>query len=259
LRDRKKERFPVQPELQSLIRLQLIDDGIARFEGELEKIPRMIESEKTYLDDFGGEVKAAEAEIKAVQKSQRDAEGEIQASDQKLRDSRGKQTLVKNNNEYRALTQEIESFQKEILELEDKVLECMEAVEPLQKKMEESKKGLDKARDTVTMALKRHEDSRARIDHELEKLQRERQTVWDAVSPDWRKRYEVVRKGWKGQAVVPIVERTCRGCHMSETIQRFFEIRDSEEEIYSCSNCGRIVYYQEAEAVSTAGPAEDAD
>lgn len=246
----------MQPELQALVHLQAIDDQIARLDEELKKIPSLIETGKDYIRQFEEEVQVAEAELGVVQKRQRDTEGEIQMSDEKLRESRGKQPLVKTNEEYRALTREIEAFQRNISELEDRVLECMESLEPLKEKVSEEKKGLEKAKDTVSMSIKKHEDNSARIEHELEKFQRDREKAYMEISPDWRERYETVRKGRGGVAVVPIIERICHGCRMGETIQRFFEIRDSKDEIFSCSNCGRIIYYQSVEAVGMAAADE---
>lgn len=241
----------MQSELQALVRLQETDGHIVRLNEELKKIPFLIEAENDYLRSFEGEVQAVEAELEALQKRQRDAESEIQMSDEKLRDSRGKQALVKTNEEYRALTHEIEGFLRNIGKLEDKVLECMESLEPLRGKVSESKKGLEKAKGDVSISIKKHEDNRGRIEHELEKLQREREKACSEITLDWRQRYETVRKGRGGMAVVPIIERTCQGCRMDETIQRFFEIRDGKDEIFSCTNCGRIIYYKSVEAVGT--------
>ena len=46
---------------------------------------------------------------------------------------------------------------------------------------------------------------------------------------------------------------------MSETLQRFFEIRDSEDNIFTCSNCGRIIFYKEKDAVAAASRSEEAE
>ncbi|MBI4251106.1 MAG: hypothetical protein HY618_01490, partial [Candidatus Tectomicrobia bacterium] len=50
----------------------------------------------------------------------------------------------------------------------------------------------------------------------------------------------------------------CQGCRMSETLQRFFEIRDSENTIFTCSNCGRIIFYKEKDAVGAISNSEEA-
>ncbi|HJP12785.1 MAG: hypothetical protein QF701_00470 [Nitrospinota bacterium] len=244
-------------ELQALVRLQSIDNQISRLKNELSKIPAQIEAEKKYLKEYEEDLETTQTAVEAMQKRQRDTEGEIQMADEKLRESRGKQPLVKTNEEYRALTQEIESFQGKIAEFEDQVLECMESVEPLREKVAETKKGLESANNTAGMVIKKHEDHQAGIEHELEKHQRERQRTWDEISSDWQARYNMVHKNMGGLAVAAIIDRTCQGCRMDETIQRFFEIRDSKDEISSCSNCGRIIYYKEAEAVGTVVPTDE--
>ncbi|MBT3350828.1 MAG: hypothetical protein HOC91_09330 [Nitrospinaceae bacterium] len=249
----------MRPELRAMIRLQMIDQEAVRLERDLDKIPEFIATEKKYLHDFEEEVKGAEAELESMQKRQRDTEGEIQLTDEKLRESKGKQTQVKTNAEYAALTHEVESFQKKIFELEDQVLESMEALEPLQDKVAESKKGLNAANNTVQMAVNKHEDNLARLKDELEKCRRGRESAWSEIGSDWQSRYESIRKGRGGLAVVPIIDRNCQGCRMNETIQRFFEIRDSKDEIFSCSSCARIVYYKESEAVGTVVPTDEPD
>ncbi len=249
----------MQPELQALVRLQSIDGQITSFEQDLKKIPSLIESENSYLRDFEESVKNAETGIEVMQKRQRDAEGEIQTTEEKLRESRGKQTLVKTNVEYRALTREIEALETKIGGLEEGVLECMEGLEPLRKEMAEAQKGLGDAKSKVKISVEKHKDTQARLEDLLGRSQREREAAWSDVGADWQGRYDTIRKGRGGMAVVPVIDRTCQGCRMSETIQRFFEIRDAKDEISLCSNCGRIIYYKEAEAVSALSPDDDPD
>ena len=249
----------MQPELQALILLQSIDGQITAFEQDLKKIPSLIESEISYLSDFEESLKNAETGLEAMQKSQREAEGEIQTTEETLRGIRGKQTLVKTNEEYRALTREIEALETKIGGIEERVLECMEGVEPLRKEVAESQKGLGEARNKVKISIETHKDAQARLEDQLGKSQHDREAAWSGVSSGWQSRYETIRKGRGGVAVVPVIDRTCQGCRMSETIQRFFEIRDSKDEIYSCSNCGRIIYYKEAEAVISVPQADDPD
>lgn len=249
----------MQPELQALVRLQAIDSQITEIQAELNKIPSLIEAENAYLRDFENALQTAETALEALQKRQRETEGEIQMNEEKLREIRGKQALVKTNEEYRALTSEIETFQANIGGLEERVLECMEDLEPLRNEVAEAQKGLGEARNKVKISAEKHKDTQARLDHELEKCQREREAAWVEVSADWQSRYNTIFKGRGGTAVVPVIDRTCQGCWMSETIQRFFEIRDSKDQIFSCSNCGRIIYYKEVEAEIPVSPADDPD
>ena len=93
----------MHPELAALMELQAIDVKMDQCRGAISKIPASIEKEKQYLASFESSVEELEGEVEAAGKKLREAEGEIQSFDQKLRDTRGKQTLVKTNEEYRAL------------------------------------------------------------------------------------------------------------------------------------------------------------
>ncbi|MDA1000696.1 MAG: hypothetical protein O2807_09330 [bacterium] len=249
----------MNPELKAMIRLQGIDGRIEETSANIRKIPALIEKEKACIRDFEATVGQAKENIEEVGKRQRQAESDIQNADQKLRDTRGKQVLVKTNEEYRALTSEIESLQEKIGRLEDEVLEAMEKISPLKEALSREAAKLEEAGRKVSTATKGHEDTLSRLKSEQKGLEKERAEIITSVSPDWIARYETVRKNRGGLAVCPIVGQTCQGCRMPETISRFFEIRDSDNEIFSCSNCGRILYYQDAEVVGAVSPLDKSE
>lgn len=248
----------MHPELTALMELQAIDVKMDQCRAAISKIPASIEKEKRYLTGFESSVEALEGEVEAARKKLREAEGEIQSFDQKLRDTRGKQTLVKTNEEYRALGAEIEGFQNRISALEDTVLEVMESMPGHEEKLAEARGELETARGKVQGEVKKYENHQADFERELGELLEKSKTLAGGVSGEWMERYRNLRKSRKGLAVCAVVNRTCQGCRMAETIKRFLEIRDSGDRIYTCSNCKRILYYQEGESVELSLPAVDA-
>ena len=247
----------MHPELTALMELQAIDVKMDQCRAAISKIPASIEKEKRYLTGFESSVEALEGEVEAARKKLREAEGEIQSFDQKLRDTRGKQTLVKTNEEYRALGAEIEGFQNRISALEDTVLEVMESMPGHEEKLAEARGELETARGKVQGEVKKYENHQADFERELGELLEKSKTLAGGVSGEWMERYRGLRKSRKGLAVCAVVNRTCQGCRMAETIKRFLEIRDSQDRIYTCSNCKRILYYQEGESVELSLPAVD--
>ena len=99
--------------------------------------------------------------------------------------------------------------------------------------------------------------NRVDFERELNELAGKSEVLAKDVSEDWMTRYEGLRKSRKGLAVCAVVNRTCQGCRTAETIKRFLEIRDSEDRIYTCSSCHRILYYEEGETVELSLPAMD--
>ncbi len=248
----------MHPELAALMELQAIDVQMDQCRDAISRIPASIEKEERYLTGFESSVADLEGEVEAARKKLREAEGEIQSFDQKLRDTRGKQTLVKTNEEYRALGAEIEGYQNRISALEDTVLEIMESMPAHEEKLAGARGELETARGKVQGEVKKYESRRADFERELSGLLDKSKTLAGGVSEEWLKRYEGLRKSRKGLAVCAVVNRTCQGCRMAETIKRFLEIRDSEDRIYTCSNCKRILYYhEEGESVELSLPAVD--
>ena len=249
----------MHPELRALVELQAIDDRIAAVKRELEAIPGRLESENRYLKSFEDSVAEAQKVVEGVKKRQRDTEREIQTTEQKLRETRGKQALVKTNDEFRALNNEITQLEGRVGSLEDAALEIMEGLPASEKQLAEAKGELDRAKGQAQGAVGRHKAEGERLEKSLRSLLVERQTAAASVSGPWQERYDRFYKGRSGRAVCAIIDQTCQGCRMSETLQRFFEIRDSEDNIFTCSNCGRIIFYKEKDAVAAASRSEEAE
>ncbi len=239
----------MHPELAALVELQEIDARIDENRAAISKIPASIEREKRYLVDFESTVRELEKEMEAVQRKLRESEGEVQSFDQKLRDVRGKQTLVKTNEEYRALDAEISSYQNRISALEDTVLEMMENAPAHEERLARARGELKSAQGRIQGEIKKYEARQADFQRELSVLADKSQSLANGVSEEWMRRYSGLRKSRKGLAVCAVLNRMCQGCRTAETIKRFLEIRDARDDIYTCSNCKRILYYQEGESV----------
>jgi predicted nucleic acid-binding Zn-ribbon protein len=243
-------------ELQALIHLQSVDDRIASAKKGLAAVPGKIDAERTSLKEYETAVADCKEELEATNKRQREAELEVQAVEQKLRDTRAKQSLVKTNEEYRALNQEIRTFEEEIGALEDKILTGMENVDPAKARLATAEKSLAEAWARGRTTISRHEGEQMRLEEELASFIAKRGRSTKEVGSDWLASYEKLRKGRAGLAVCPIVEQACNGCRMSETLQRFIEIRDTGE-IFTCSSCARIVYFMEPAAVGSSSAVAD--
>ena len=243
-------------ELQALIHLQSMDDRIASAKKGLAAVPGKIDAERTVLKEYETAVADCKEELEATIKRQREAELEVQMAEQKLRDTRAKQSLVKTNEEYRALNQEIQTFEGQIGALEDNILAGMESMDPVKARLPAAEKSLAEAGARVRTAISKHEEEQRRLEEELAGFIAERGLSAKEVGPEWLASYEKLQKGRAGLAVCPIVEQACNGCRMSETLQRFIEIRNTGE-IFTCSSCGRIVYFMEPTAVGASSAVDD--
>jgi len=82
----------------------------------------------------------------------------------------------------------------------------------------------------------------AQLRQELNALEANRNELAAAVEEGARTRYERLLKQRGGSVVVGIERGVCGGCHMQ--LSRHLVVACiADQEIVSCPNCGRILYY----------------
>jgi hypothetical protein len=77
---------------------------------------------------------------------------------------------------------------------------------------------------------------------ELAALKSNRAELAAAVDEHMRARYERLFKQKGGTVVVGVQHGVCGGCHMRVPAQLLVHCR-AQQEIVTCQNCGRILYY----------------
>ncbi len=78
---------------------------------------------------------------------------------------------------------------------------------------------------------------------ELASLESNRAELAAVVDGSVRTRYERLFKSKGGSVVVGVDHGVCGGCHMRVPAQLLVHCR-AQQEIVTCQNCGRILYYR---------------
>jgi predicted nucleic acid-binding Zn-ribbon protein len=164
----------------------------------------------------------------------------------------GKKTLIekyslqqfqtKKNEEYRALAHEIEACKQAIRTLEDQQLDIMEQAEGVQKEVQAASgeaKETQKNVDDILKALAQREQA---LKEELSGMEAHRGALASAVDESTRSRYERLFKNKGESVIVGIQHGVCGGCHMRLSRQIVVSCQ-AEQEIVTCTQCGRILYY----------------
>src|SRR5260370_42558237 len=112
-------------DLAKLIEIEKVDQELARLTEEVAALPRRVALIEERLAQHKTEIEKAKAAIKNNETSRRKHEADIQGFQQKIVKYRGQSSSVKTNDEYRALMHEVEFAEKEIRDIEDKILELM--------------------------------------------------------------------------------------------------------------------------------------
>jgi predicted nucleic acid-binding Zn-ribbon protein len=148
---------------------------------------------------------------------------------------------TRKNEEFQALSHEIERFEKDIQGIEDRELELMEDAEKQKAVIAIAEKELSATKAQVERQLADIAAKIKAIEEQLGALDVERADLAGKLDEDLRDSYERLFKTKNGEAVVPLDHEVCNGCHMKVTPTTIAKCRAGKE-VVNCEQCGRILY-----------------
>ncbi|HJR07788.1 MAG TPA: C4-type zinc ribbon domain-containing protein [Pyrinomonadaceae bacterium] len=152
-----------------------------------------------------------------------------------------------NEKEYAAAIREADAARKHISELETKVLEQMEAFDGAEKEIGEHEPQIAQMRAELEAKLKAFEEQTRTQADELTRLRAERERMAAELPKPMAAMYNRISSRIRdGVAVAEARNGSCSACFMSLRPQVMSQVRLGEE-IITCDNCNRILYYVPAE------------
>lgn len=234
----------MHPDIKNVIELQQVDLKIAELTRQIESLPAQIRDRQSRLDEFIHEYEARKKRLGANQRERRDLEDDIKAIQEKIGKHKDQRYQVKTNEQFRAMTKEIEGEEAKVREIEDEILEKMLEAEELQKYTQEAAARLEgeKARVAAEIA---HLAAEQRVDDGARReLQARREQLEGSLSESTRAIYQRRILGRRGLAVAEVREGFCTACNVLLRPQVYNDVRTNEF-LLTCENCGRIIYYVE--------------
>lgn len=228
--------------IEKLLILQDRDQRILRVRGELARIEperRMLQARaagaQTALEHAKMHLKQLESDRKGL---------ELEVEDKKSLIARyaNQQLQTRKNEEYRALAHEIETCNQEIFKIEDREIEFMEQAETTQKEVVRATQAANEARKLMDTQLAQLAAREQNLKQELATLETSRDELATAVNAASRARYDRLSRSKGERVVVGVQHGVCGGCHMRVPPQVLVQCQ-AQQEVITCSNCGRILYY----------------
>jgi predicted nucleic acid-binding Zn-ribbon protein len=228
--------------IEKLLILQDRDRRLARLEGELASIGPERDQLQAKLTAAQAALDTAKLRVKQLETERKKLELEVAAKQEMIERYSLQQFQTRRNDEYRALTHEIEACKAAIAKLEDQQLELMEQADQAQLEAAAAATALNELKQRVTKQLADLAARQTALEQQLTSAQAERAQAASAVEESLLGRYERLRRS-KGQQIIVGVERgVCGGCHVRIPPQVIVTCRAAQE-IAQCPNCGRILYY----------------
>jgi uncharacterized protein len=229
-------------EIEQLLRLQERDQKIKLIKAELETVP----FERQRIEQLLAAKIGASDKLKQRNRDLELQKKRLELDAQSRRDSIGKykaqQYQTRKNDEFQAISVEIQRFEKEIEQIEDHEIEFMEQMEQVQKEstaVEQELKTAGRQAEIQQADLKNKETT---LTERLQEAQKDRDQLTKGLDPNLLFQYTRLFANKGGDAVVPVEHEYCTGCHMKNTSALVHRVRLGRD-IVHCEQCGRIVYF----------------
>jgi len=144
--------------------------------------------------------------------------------------------------ELAAMDDEVRQLGRHVHELENRELEVMEELEPLEGELQAADVERD-ALDTRAKELdQRIAEVAKEIDAEIDAELGARAPLAAALPPELLARYEALRKKLGGTGAARLVGNSCTGCHLTLPAMEVDRIKHAPPDtVITCDNCGRIL------------------
>lgn len=232
--------------LSNILTLQQFDMKLRDLETKYLTIP----GERRKLRE---EYEAAQAALAAAREAAaktdqtlKQTEAEIASQNDTIRKLLTQSALVKKNDEYQTMMQNIETAKVRISELETRVIELLDEQEAARKAVADQEREFAATEKQIREELAEFEQLVESIKADAVQLKNEKKKFMPRVEMNVLNAYQNILTRGKGKPVVPIVNGTCGNCSLRVTPQLVNEAKKGNM-IY-CDNCSHILYYPEEEA-----------
>ncbi|MEE8574022.1 MAG: C4-type zinc ribbon domain-containing protein [Thermodesulfobacteriota bacterium] len=217
------------------------------------EIKEVEEEEKNFrsgIEKISKEIKNLEGDIEVIQGEHDELDGVVKAINEEIRESteraekdEGKIGDITSDKALKALTKGISSAKKMVKGANERLDRITPELD--EKKADlDSKNGELEEKNAELVSITAEMEAKSK---DWEKIVAEKKNDKDSIaadiSPTLLKKYETIRSRRGGVGLAQIKTETCQGCFMHVPPQLFIKLQRGDDELMSCPNCHRILYF----------------
>jgi uncharacterized protein len=231
----------VTESIQSLLTLQERHTSVLQLKLEIERLPTEVNKIREKIAEEQAAVEAVKQEIRELELRRKQLELDSETADEVIRKYKNQQLLVKKNEEYRALTHEIELNEAKINDFETRILEIMEELDVANLRLAQVKAETDK-RVQYQEHLIGELDAKARaLSARVGDAEAARLKQVESMNPDLVAQFEaLVKQIRRPPYIAQLNAQSCGGCHMRVSNDVFKQARMGQA--VQCDQCGRLLF-----------------
>jgi predicted nucleic acid-binding Zn-ribbon protein len=231
----------VQAELEQLLVLQEREQKIRQIQTEIKSLPLQRQNLEAQLAASAAAMGALKSKAQHLEMDRKTLELDAGTRRESINRLKTQQYETRKNDEFRAMANEIERYEKEIQAIEDKELDLMEQAEKLKVEVGAEDKKSSSARESIGRQMSDLEEKGIALNARLSELTVQRQELAAKIDEDLLSKFERLFASKGDSAIVALEHEVCTGCHMKITTQTAHRVKNGRE-IVSCEQCGRILY-----------------
>ncbi|MFP4283952.1 MAG: zinc ribbon domain-containing protein [Desulfovermiculus sp.] len=230
-------------QIEELILLQRIDDEIVHLQQVIEEAPQKVAAKEKQLHLQKEQEQELVDKIDVLTEQEKKLSKEIDEDNAKIKKSKNKLMMVENSREYHAMMREMDNLEKtnrmreeEKMALEEDLESQNTLLTSVQTAAQSLEEELEELRQNLEVQL---EQAQSR----LQELQEDRTNATQGIPKPILSRYEFIRSRLNNPVIVGVEDGICTGCHISIPPQTFIELQKGEQ-ILSCPNCQRLIFWR---------------
>lgn len=229
--------------LELLLALSRIDSELSAMLDVYGALPNEIEGLEREKERLSEAVAGTETRLDEVRKERQRLERVLEDLTARLNDLASKQLAIKTNEEYAALSLEIEHTKRQISETEDAILRQLELADECLKELSAATEAASAAEQDIDSRVSGLRSRLKRLDDAVAVKRDERLRVSTRVDGPTLERYDRILASKGDSALARVADGACSGCRIKLPPQLVIEVKRSDS-IIECQSCGRILFWR---------------
>jgi len=248
----------VSPELNQLIELQELDLEIQRISDRLSRIPEERDRTETEFKQQAAEFLELKSKHERTLEDRKQLEADLATTQENHEKFEHDKLRVRNEKEYTAVLREIDTARTHISALETDILKHMEELEKLDAELSERAPDVERMRAEVDVTLAALDKEHEEASRQLSEFSERRKSLAGRMPKHLFASYDRMSRLRRGQALAEVRNGICIACRVRVRPKIFSDVRKGDQ-LITCENCGRILYYRDETSQSAGAATRSSD